>query len=507
MKTINTAFAVLLLTFSSLVSYADQQDLLTVIDEAGKPIAGASILLGYEVGNPFGGNVLTTAANGTASVPTDWKAALPVTVQAPGFIASTVPVAVPGSHRIQLTRQEGQASYEIKGTTTDYGRLITDGKVDFSLVIPALSREQLLAFDLSSVISPENDTITIIGNSQNIPSNIALPQQTENYIFPIELNKPDYRTFVRSAGEYKVVATRGTFPLKRVVDEIRGGKSIFEVINHFTFVGSGERMVTVRGNTAGANLPVNQMTFNSTINVKAPAFAPAHEMLAMALIEKDGLMMPSDLKRFTANQSMALKSNSTVGSAMVLSLLVDKPKEKIDPNQGPVTPEEFLVQAVQPFVINAMDDGADEIAALAAEYDLSKLSFAVQAGNTAANPQFLPMVAKPQINNQNVVKLQVPALGAGLSPAGTYLVFSEIETLGDGKMKNERRTRLWEVYASGWLPQIELPTLKFNRKTDRKYRWEVLFLARPSNVIPQTDAVNKVDLNVISHISRNALDL
>ena len=153
-------------------------DVVTVVDQNNRPVSNATVLLGYEAGNPFPNNTLTTNGSGVASVPADWKAALPVTVQAPGFITTTIPVAMPGMMTVQLTPQESANEIEIKGTTTGYGTMIDNGRVQFGLVIPAINRQQMLAFDMSTVMSPQIDTINVLGQNVNIPvsyTHLTLP--------------------------------------------------------------------------------------------------------------------------------------------------------------------------------------------------------------------------------------------------------------------------------------------------------------------------------------------
>lgn len=475
-------------------------DFLQVVDESGQPVPNASVLLGFEAGNPFNGNVLKTDDTGKANVPADWKAALPLTVQAPGYVTSTVPSAQPGHHTIQITRQEGQQEIEIKGTTNGYGRLIQDGKVDFGLVIPALSREQMLAFDVSAMISPHVDTIEIIGNKINLPSNIALPQQTETYIFPIDFNKPDYRLYVRQPGAYKMTAVHGQFPLQRVVNDIRGGKSVFEVINHFTFMEGGQKDMSVQGPIEGMNLDVNQTRFDQTVGVKAPALSGNQLMIGVAVNEQDGLLVPTDLKRFNSNQTLNLKGQGNKTNS-VLSLLLEETAKTAN----------FTVQAVRGlmtplFDLAALVPSPMDSASQRPAQDFSKLSFAFLPANGSVQPQFLPLVGKPILNG-NTLTLQIPELTAGLKPIATYLVFSEIETLGDGNAKNERRTRLWEVWSQAWLEQVELPKIDFTRHPNRKYRWEVLFLAGPANFVSESLTNQRVDLRSITHVTRNATDI
>lgn len=474
-------------------------DYLQVIDDAGKPIANASLLMGYEPGNPFNGNVIKTDANGRANVPADWKAALPLTVQAEGFVTTTIPVAQPGNMTIQLSSQEGAQEIEVKGPTNGYGRLIQDGKVDFGLVIPALSRDQLLNFDVSSMISPRADQIEIIGNKINLPSNIALPKQNETYIFPIEFDKPDYRVYMRQPGQYKMTAIHGQFPLQRVVGDIRAGKSIFEVINHFNFMESGQKDVSLTENVSDLAMDVNQTRFEGSTKIKAPAITGNQVMIAVNLAEQDGLMMPTDLKRLNANQSINLKSTGQSGS--ILSLLMEE------------NPTNILNEAKEEMI--SLFAPLFDLAALLPiggplterpPLDFSRLSFAIAPSAGGAEPQFLSLLSKPELKD-NTIKMQAPQILPGLTPIATYLVFSEVEVLGEGKAKSERRTRLWEVWSQAWLEQVELPKIEFERKADRKYRWEVMFLARPTTFLGEPAISQRVDLKTITHITRNALDI
>lgn len=473
-------------------------DVLSVVDKNGQPIANATILLGYEQGNPFPGNVLTTDAAGNANIPADWKAALPVTVTAPGYISSTIPVALPGELDIMLTKQEGQQEFEVRGTATDFGRLVTDGNVDFALVIPALSREQMLGFDLSTVISPKTDTISIIGNDVDLPSNIALPRQTENYIFPITLDKPDYRSFMRDVGQYLLTAIHGKFPLQRVVNDIRAGKSIFEVINHFTFIEGGQKTVDVQGNLPGANIAVNSTPFSGSVNVTAPNLSGGQVMVGLSLNEQNGLFVPNDLKRYTSGQTIALKANITGGSQSILALLLED-SNALATDMRPFAPFETFMHLNDGMKLMATSNPANA-------QDFQKLSFAILPAQGTVAPQFLPLINKPTLAN-NVLTLDPPAVPNGLTPVATYLVFSEVETVGTGKVKSEKRTRLWEVWSHAWLQQVELPKMNFTIRPDRKYRWEVMFMARPANFVGADKLGTRVDLNTVTHVTRNAMDL
>ena len=118
---------------------------------------------------------------------------------------------------------------EIAGTTTNYSNIKDkDGVVDFSLVIPAMTVDELMNFELSRIVSPENDTLNILSKELQVPSNLSLPRQVESYFLSFTLDKPEFRSYVREMGQYNLYALQGTFPLKKVIDGIQAGQSLFE---------------------------------------------------------------------------------------------------------------------------------------------------------------------------------------------------------------------------------------------------------------------------------------
>lgn len=472
----------------------DTAQTLTVTDEAGQPVANATVLVGYESGNPFAGNQLTTNAQGVANVPADWKAALPVTISAPGYVTSTVPAAAPGNQTLQLAKQEPPNELEVKGAPQGFGRLVRDGKVDFALHIPAITRSQLLAFDIATVLSPQTDLITILGNDVNIPSNISFPDQTEDYIFPVRFNKPEYRLYVRNPGKYNVSAIHGQFVLQRVVSEIRAGKSIFDLINYFNFLEEGRKEVDVRQNVTGVDISINQSPYNGTpLSVTAPQFAAGNVMVALSVVDENGLLRPTDLKRMQPGQTMQLKTDNSP-SRQVLALMLP------DSNAAAFHNMEFLqplakLESPTPIMLDPARKTQD--------WTIMSFALTKDTGGTVT-PQFLPLVERPKLAN-NVLTLKPPQLPTGLDATATYLVLSEVEVTMNGNVRNERKTRLWEVWSLGWLNTFELPKITFARRADRTYRWEVMYMSQPSNLGAPRGGPS-VDLSTVTHVTRAALD-
>lgn len=465
---------------------------LTVVDDAGNPIAGATVLLGFE--ETAESPLQTTEADGSATV-ADLKSTLPLTVSAPGYI--TVTHVQPGDTTIQLVPADPTSLFEVKGTTSGYGRLLSDGRVDFGLVIPALAREDMLSFDVSTIVSPSTDDISIIGNKIQIPSNLTLPEQRETFIFPITLNKPDYRMYVRKPGFYKFATTHGQFPLQRVVNDIRAGKSFFEVVNYFDFKEGAQRDLEIRGNMSGVDLAVNQVPFNSTFTVVAPAYDASVTMMSLGLLEQNGAFMPTDVKHVKSGESLDLKSNPGAGRVANLSILLES---------GTATRERGLASWLRDWFAPLLGVLAPPAPA-AEKPDFNRLSFAfAPSAEGGVAPIFLPLIGKPSLDGQ-VMTLPMPSAPAGLRPLAMYLSFAEIEDIENGNVKIERRTRIWDVWSDAWSARVELPKIVWTRRPDRRYRWDVLFLARPVNFSGESNVGPRVDLKSITHATRNSLDL
>ena len=83
------------------------------------------------------------------------------------------------------------------------------------------------------------------------------------------------------------------------------------------------------------------------------------------------------------------------------------------------------------------------------------------AGGVA--PQFMNLINPPTFNRtSNMVAMTVPTtVPAGITPVATCMALLQIQTLGTGATATEQSTRLWEVWSTTWLQQVELPNIPF----------------------------------------------
>ncbi len=230
---------------------------------------------------------------------------------------------------IQLEKQELAQRIELRGTGRGYGSLARDGYIQFGLMMPGFTKANILTFDMGRVISPETDTIRVIGRSFRVPSNIALPEQTESYFFDVTLDKPVYRTFfANTKPQARLFGLHGRFNLKTVADKMRGGSEFVDIVNDIEFISGGYRDFALENRNPGRkNMSINQFRFNGPKKtVRAPRMGRDMVMIAIAFTEESGYLFPSDLKTALSRQSVRLKT--TRGANKILMRAI-QPKDTL----------------------------------------------------------------------------------------------------------------------------------------------------------------------------------
>lgn len=440
---------------------------LTVVDDDGRAIAGAKILIGNALNDPFPGNFLITDANGQIAIPTAWTKAQPVTVQAPGFVRLTQFARLPQEATFQLRRNSKQPTLQLSGITTGHAVKNRDGFVDFGLVMSAMSRNDILALDLNKVVSSQVDKMTVAGQDIEIPSNITLPVQTESYLFfPITLNKPNYRLFFPEKGVQRVFAAAGRFPFKTVIDEMRGGKKFYDVINYFSITSGVVRDVNIT-NGARQDLPIGELSFNAPKSFKAPNLGKNQVLITLSTADLNGWLVPTDLKRLQSNQTVSMAT------------LNGKPN----------------------FALGVLKN-ADEFDSSSAGTD--RLSAVILPFQGALTPQFLPLIPNPKVLANGDLQSMKPASLRGVNELATYAIYSEVKEIPLGSdAKLPFLNRLWEVYAPEWVDHMDMPIWPEGTLRPEKKRWEVAYIG--SQLKDKVDLGQAV-IEAATHVTHSSLD-
>lgn len=451
---------------------------ITVLDENGSPIRNAEVLIGQSQNDPFVGNLLKTDGAGRVHAPAAWNNPQPVTINQSGYVITTFQNLAPQNHQLRISTQESQSTFDVQGTTAGFGKLQEDGKVDFGLVFPAIPVNNLVRFDMASVVSPVSDKITVLGRDVFLPSNITLPPQDESYIFSVHFDKPNYLMPLRQSGHYTMTALHGQFPLQKVVNEIRSGKSMIQTLNHFVFLETGLKTISVTKSVSTEHMDVNQFQFKEKSSVTAPTFPSNQFMLTVALSEDQGIWKPTDLKKLNSNETRQMVTNSSLGTSKFLSVLTTQ------------TGTSNLLDSLTKLLWSLSGTFVDMEPLAAPAGAMNYQQFSVAVSN---QPQFLELTAAPTVSAVNV-SVKVPALPAGLSDAGSMLILSQIERSTPGS-SFEKRTRIWEHSSPKWIASFNLPSINAVIDPTKEYRWEILFLAKDGSS------------NQITHVTRNAIGL
>lgn len=435
-----------------------------LVDEQNRPLSNVKVLFGDRVGS-LDRNFVVTDENGEVAKPAEFDSAtMPITVDGEGYVRQTVFGL--SANTLTLKLKTDQKRYELRGTVKNLPIKNGDGVIDFALVMPALTKKDLLNFDLNTVMSPYIDTISVLSNDLNLPSNVSLPKQNERYFFSVTLEKPIYRTYFKNAGSQRIFAAQGRFPFKDVVDEFREGKQFYDLINHFTITGGALRDVNIAGASTNLDMPANELKFAKKMTAKAPAANKDEVLIAVAANKINDYMVPSDVKRLQPGREIQM---NTMENAEPYLVTVSKRASEF----GTLTPSDRMSAALIKF-----DNGVQ--------------------------PALLPLIANPSLAN-NGSRIQIPVVQSSpaISSLATLLVLSKVQEFKQGTTVVQVLHNQWEVYAPGWVTVVDLPEWPNDNRIEGKKRWE-------ANLIGNNQLIkNKVGRELIeaaTHVTHSSVD-
>lgn len=374
----------------------------------------------------------------------------------------------------RLHRQPTSLNFELRGETTGYRNLSSDGTVDIGLVLPTVGRNQLSTMLLTDLVEREIDPVTIHGYTIALPSNLAMPTQQESYFFiPVEISKPSFRSYYPAAGPYAVETVHARFKVNEMVDAVKNKVSLLELLNGFTFTEGSLSDITIRKGSLQTNLPVNGISFQPLIPVVAPAYDNKLAMMAIAMMEKDGNYFLSDVKKIKSQGRATLSAapNHMQRGLVVRILRFDRP------------------------------NGADALIG----QESVKMSMILSPTNRSDVSSFIEIAPSPSLRKGSL-GLTPPRKINGLTPTATYVVLSRVEVNQSNQYKLERVFPQWEVYATDWPSNIELPEMPNIPMPEGKMRWEALFAGQPTRMVNGPLEAGPDTMEKATHVSRTAID-
>jgi hypothetical protein len=440
---------------------------IRVINLSGMPLAGAQVLIGKKLNDPFPGNFLETDSDGLLTIPDAWSDEAAVTVSATGYVRATYLGQNPEGKTLILQAKDTPSNLALVGAQTGFQVTNWDGIVDFGWVLPTFNRQELFNFKIERFISLQMDSISILGQKIELPSNIALPRQKETYIFPITLEKLSYRMYFNTPGVKKIFSGRGQFPLRPVVDGLSRGKDFFEMINYFKINGGSLRNIEITDEKTTANLPVSDLSFSQSRNFQSPVFDQSQVLISLALSEDNGVLFPTDLKNVAANSKIALVT-APGSTPHLLTLLKNKAE--------------------------STGSGMDRFSAVLVPFE------------EMTRPQFLPLLRNPELISASHFKSELIDTINGVSIIGSYATLSTVEDKILGGTSVQVLTKLWDVYDRDWSTEYDLPEWPEDVMPRGKKRWEV---SRAGSLF--SDTRKTVDLGPglfesVTHATHSSID-
>jgi hypothetical protein len=231
-----------------------------------EPVPVAFVMVGPRAGSPFAGNYGFADAGGAIAFtdpallgPVDVTAGADgcryltlVGVDANDLVLSLRPIAAPAPlYRV--------GDY-VSGIDVDNGFMHSgDGYVDMAFVLPTMRMSDLMSFDMAGLMGPP-ETIYILGQPFDIPSNVFLPQQWETFV---EIIKDHYYLYLAPGGY-----TLGALSGRVSVNDLLSAGDITEILSSIAWREIDVRDVTVTGDTNDADLTVDPDLVNTvTMNL------------------------------------------------------------------------------------------------------------------------------------------------------------------------------------------------------------------------------------------------
>lgn len=448
---------------------------LAVVDFEGRPVAGATIQIGDKPDLPFAGNVVTTDALGLVAVPTAWVGDQPVSIEAAGYVRATYLGRAPEAAVFQIRHSPAPQPLQLQGKTTGFGLLPSNGILDVSLVYPAISRSQAATFELTQLIGTGSDAIRVYGETLNLPSSLSIPAQSESFsILPVSLDKPTYRVSVAQAGNHRFAAVHGRFNFSQTINDLRAGKSFFDVINRIEFRSLTTRDYSITRPAQSADFPLGETPLQPAVSVAGHGIPSGYAMMATTLAESDGQCVVTDVKRLLAGETRALMSVAPSGRESAL-----------------------LVRTLKRYDARRIDFSGS---------DYEEASSVLTAANDLSPVSFLPILKSIVAQGRELI-LPVPSVSsAAFSARMTYVTLSKFQAVKTGDLVLVEKTPLWDFYGDDFSNKLAIPNFARELWTEKgRYRWELRY-AGDSAVSSNPRNLGPENLSQMTHVTKTAID-
>lgn len=145
------------------------------------------------------------------------------------------------STSVQAEPVEGRLNFdtqntrEVNGKLDGFGRLTRDDVADMAFVLPSITEEQLLSFDLAGLLSP-NEELKVGPVKAQVPGNLYVPNQWESWgLLPLRIRKENFTILHTPGKRTELFSMAVQAPFNELVDKGRGGAKKAELMKLISF--------------------------------------------------------------------------------------------------------------------------------------------------------------------------------------------------------------------------------------------------------------------------------
>ncbi len=462
---------------SNFFKIFDSSAILSVQDINGIPIAGAQVMIGEALNVPFTNNLFVTDSLGNINIPANWMTATSLSVSANGFITASFLHSPPIAGVFKLRKQNLLKKVEYSGVTKGYPPFDDYSVAHISLVFEALKRSELADFSIANIISPDSDSFSVFGNQITVPSNLSIPDQILSYIFPFRLAKPGFRLPLQTESDHLMVGLHAQFAVTDLVRSVRDKAAIFAMINFFSFTSLSQQSQHIDSLNVNRDIDISSIPLSFKNHLKVQTFDPSLVILALSVIEQNGLLVPLDVKSLSSGGSIDLNSLSQNHSS------------------------EKNIRVLRSRNVSMGDAGVLQ----------EVMSIAIHDANISTLGDQLGILKAPTLS-ANVIAQVLPAPSqSAIVNAGLFYSFCGVTTKSSAGVIVEIKTPLWDVYNPNWEEKAALPVLPsemtgsiLSDSSSSSHRWTVSLLGQDS---PDLNALGPDRLKSVNYITRAAVDI
>ncbi len=140
---------------------------------------------------------------------------------------------------VMAGNKKGNAPQKYQGVVNGFGELRNDDVLDLAIVFPSLTQEQILSFDFTSLLAP-NEKMSAGPIDTDVPGNTYVPRQRESYgWFPLTIVKDRFSVMLPANSQQELFSMSFQAPFNETVGKARAKAPKNEIIKLASFENFG----------------------------------------------------------------------------------------------------------------------------------------------------------------------------------------------------------------------------------------------------------------------------